>query len=195
MRQSIKDFVELVVNVFSLEAPVYEFGSRQVESQIGWADLRPYFSFVSGRYIGCDLEDGPGVDRILDVTNTDLDDVSVGTILMLDTLEHVEYLRLAMEECYRILKPEGIIIISSVMAYPIHEYPCDYWRFTPQGFESLLQQFSSCIVDYAGPEDLPHTIVGIGAKRGFSDFESLESNRLIQEWKESNYISKGRNIV
>ena len=36
---------------------------------------------------------------------------------------HVEYPRRAMAEIHRILKDDGIVIISSVMNFPIHAYP------------------------------------------------------------------------
>ena len=62
------------------------------------------------------------------------------------------------------LKPDGIALITSVMNFPIHDYPNDYWRFTPEGFESLLKNFSYRFVDAIGDEWFPHTVVGLGFK-------------------------------
>src|SRR5262245_84060 len=89
MRQIIKDYVELAARHLTFSEPIYEFGALQVEGQEGFANLRPFFS---GReYIGTDMRPGLGVDRVLDLHKLDLPDNSVGSVLILDTLEHVEF--------------------------------------------------------------------------------------------------------
>jgi SAM-dependent methyltransferase len=104
------------------------------------------------------------VDRVLDLHAIDLPSDSVGTVLCFDTLEHVEYPREAMKEIHRILTPNGIAVISSVMDFPIHDYPYDYWRFTPEAFKSILKPFANSFVGFQGQKNFPHTVVGIGFK-------------------------------
>lgn len=162
MRESIKQFVDIVAKSLPINEPIFEFGALQVPGQEGFADLRPFFS--GKEYVGCDMREGPGVDRILDLHHVDLPSETVGTVLILDTLEHVEYCREAMEETYRILCSGGLAIVSSVLNYPIHEYPSDYWRFTPEGLRSLLKVFPFSLVNALGDEEFPHTVVGVGAK-------------------------------
>jgi SAM-dependent methyltransferase len=162
MRQIIREFVTIVAECIPIQDPIYEFGSLQVTGQERLADLRPLFP---GReYIGADMRNGTGVDKILDLCAIDLPSASVGTVLCMDTLEHVEYTRKALDEIYRILKPNGMAVISSVMCFPIHDHPYDYWRFTPEAFRSLLKHFNSSFVGFSGKKDFPHTIVGIGFK-------------------------------
>lgn len=162
MRQNIKEFANIVNITLPILEPIYEFGSFQVPEQIGFADLRPIFQ--NKEYIGCDMRKGQGVDKILNLHDIDLPSESVGTVLCFDTLEHVEHPRKALEEIHRILEPNGIAIISSVMNFPIHDYPYDYWRFTPEAFKSILKPFSKSFVGFQGNENFPHTIVGIGSK-------------------------------
>ncbi|MCD4755251.1 MAG: class I SAM-dependent methyltransferase [Deltaproteobacteria bacterium] len=162
MRQSTKDFMSLVATSVPIHEPIYEFGSFEVPGQEGFANLRPLFP--QKEYIGCDMREGPGVDKILDLHDIDLPEESVGTVLCLDTLEHVAYPYKAMEEIHRILKPHGIAVISSVMNFPIHDFPYDYWRFTPDAFKLLLKPFSHSFVGFAGLKNFPHIIVGIGFK-------------------------------
>jgi len=101
MRKSIKQFVQICTETLSIEDPIFEFGSFQVPTQIGFADLRPLFP--NAKYIGADMREGPGVDMVLDLHDIALPSNTVGTFLLLDTLEHVEYPRQAIKEIYRIL--------------------------------------------------------------------------------------------
>jgi len=181
MRESIKRFVKICAETLPISEPIYEFGSLQVLEQEGFADLRPIFQ--GKKYVGADMRKGIGVDVILNLHSIDLPTESVGIVLILDTLEHVEFPIKAMEEVHRILKPNGFAVISSVMNFPIHDHPSDYWRFTPEGFKSLLKPFDFSFVDFAGDENFPHTVVGIGFKSpslgGFDKFK--EKFKL---WKE-----------
>jgi SAM-dependent methyltransferase len=121
VRSNIKKFAVIVSRTLPIVEPVFEFGSLQVPGQVGFANLRPLFSSLV--YVGCDMQEGPGVDRVLNLHNIDLPSESVGSVLCFDTLEHVEYPRKALDEIHRILKPDGIAVISSVMNFPIHVLP------------------------------------------------------------------------
>ncbi len=162
MRDFIREFVRICTQTLPLEEPIYEFGSLQVPGQEGFADLRPLFP--GKRYVGSDMREGLGVDVVLDLHHIALPDHSVGTVLAMDTLEHVAFPHRALEELHRILRDDGTVILSSVMRMRIHAYPNDYWRFTPEGFRVLLQPFAESFVSYAGPAKFPHTVVGVGFK-------------------------------
>ena len=162
MRDLIKEFVQLCAKQLPLAEPIVEFGSLQVRGQVGYADLRPLFPAKC--YLGADVREGPGVDVHLDLHKITLDDASVGTVLVMETLEHVEFPRQAMAEVFRILKPQGTLVLSTCFAFPIHEHPKDYWRFSPQGVESLLQAYPWSLVESVGSPKMPHAIVGIALK-------------------------------
>jgi len=179
MRQHIRDFVELVARELPIAAPVYEFGALQVEGQEGFADLRSLFPGVE--YVGTDAREGVGVDRVLDLHDLDLPDGSVGTAICVETLEHVEYPRRALEEIHRVLTPGGIAVITSTMDFPIHNHPHDYWRFTPEAFKSLFRPFRGSFVGYAGDELWPHTVVGVGFKGDPPPLGRLEA--AYREWQ------------
>ena len=182
MRPSVKEMVEICIATLPLAEPVYEFGSYLV-------------IFAGKNFIGSDMREGPGVDVVLDLHNIDLPSESVGSVLLLDTVEHVEYVREAMDEVWRILKPGGILIMSSVMDFPIHGYPNDYWRFTPEAFKSLLSGFSTSYVYSLGRPWFPHTVLGVACKGdlekekgGFSErMEAWKKRwqwRIFYDWKE-----------
>ena len=164
MRGNIGEFVRVVAETLNILDPVVELGSLQVEGQRYAADLRPLFP--GKPYIGCDMRDGSGVDRIEDVHGLSFADGSVGTVLILETVEHVENPLQAMAEIFRVLRAEGVVVISSCMDFPVHEYPADYWRFTPQGFDLLLRRFSPRRVYFQGHPRFPHSLAGVGKKGG-----------------------------
>lgn len=189
MRKSIRQFVQIVADTLSVEEPIYEFGSMQVSGHEEFADLRRIFP--GKEYIGCDYREGLGVDKVLDLHNIDLPDESSGTVLCVDTLEHVEFPHKALSELHRITKSGGMVVISSVMNFPIHEHPHDYWRFTPEAFKSILAPFDEVFVDSAGEELFPHTVVGVGFKgqRRVSE----EFLKRYSEWKKEWYYIEGWN--
>lgn len=185
MRQNILKFVELCSQSLPMAEPIYEFGSLQVPGQEGEADLRRFFP--GKKYVGTDMRAGPGVDKIIDLHRIRLRSRSVGTALMLDTIEHVEFVRSAIKNVHRVLKKDGILVISSHMNFPIHSYPNDYWRFTPEGLKSLLKPFATIFVDSTGMSDFPHTVLGFGCK-GKLDDNIMESymasyNKLKHWWQ------------
>ncbi len=181
MRKSIRRFVQLSVEVLPIAEPIYEFGAFIVAGQEKIADVRSFFP--GKQFYGADIREGRGVDVILDLHRIDLPDESVGTVVVLDTLEHVEYCREAIDEVFRILKPNGIFILSSVMNFPIHDYPSDYWRFTPQGFRSLLQSFETAYVDYEGDDKFPHTVIAVAVKGSLPQTQIDAYKKMILQWK------------
>lgn len=120
MQRSVRRFVKLCSEALPILEPIYEFGSLQIKGQEKIADLRPLFP--NKKYLGIDIRQGIGVDELGDIQNTNYKDESIGTILMLDTLEHIQNPIKAINEAYRILRPKGVLIISSVMNCPIHSY-------------------------------------------------------------------------
>jgi SAM-dependent methyltransferase len=180
MRKPIWNYVKLAIDTLPIAEPVYEFGAYQVEEAPENCDLRP---LLTGKaYVGCDMRAGPGVDKVLNLHQIDLPDGSVGTVFLMDTLEHVEYPHQAMAEVHRILKPGGIVIMSSVLDFFIHATPNDFWRFTPDGFRSLLKHFRYSHVGYYGRDIFPHTLVGIGFKGEVPNLEHYLAR--YRDWSE-----------
>jgi len=61
-------------------------------------------------------------------------------------LEHVKKPWVCVDEAHRVLKPGGIIIITSPFFYQEHPHPTDYWRFTTDGLAVLVENFSKIIL-------------------------------------------------
>jgi SAM-dependent methyltransferase len=162
MRPAVLEFARDVAASFPIAEPLVEIGARAAEGQEDIADLRSIFR--ASEHIGCDIQEGTGVDRIEDVHALSFADGSVGTVICLETLEHVADPLRAVAEMHRVLRPGGVLAISSLMFFPIHAHPWDYWRFTPEGFELLLQPFESRLVVAQGWDLMPEGVFGIGVK-------------------------------
>lgn len=177
MREHVRNFVSLFAETFRPAGPVFEFGSYLVDGQSDVANLRSLFPHE--RYVGCDMRAGPGVDRVEDVTRLSLADSSVGTILCLDTLEHVFDVPRAVAEMIRVLRPGGMIVVSAPMDFRIHAFPDDYWRLTPSCLERLLAPLGATVVGSQGIESHPHTVMAVGCKSPVADDFTQQAMRLI----------------
>jgi hypothetical protein len=171
VRSHVRALVKVVSDTVELEEPIFEMGSYQVGGQAEIADLRPFFS--GKLYIGCDVRMGPGVDRIEDIENLSMADGVVGTLLVVETLEHVRNPFRALDEVKRVLTGRGVVIMSSTMNFPIHDIPRDYWRFTPAAFDLLLGGLPAKIIGTVGDPSNPHTVFAIGFKEHPREFSHL----------------------
>ncbi len=180
MRDHNKAFCRLVAETLDCPGPVFEFGSFQVEGQEDYANLREMFP---GRvYVGCDMRPGPGVDRVEDVTAIRLPDNSAGTVLCIETFEHVFEVRRAFDEVLRILKPGGVFVITSPLNFRIHGYPDDYWRMTPSCLRRMLEPYEARVSGYQGYQAFPHTVMGVGLKTPVARDEAAVLSNLVEAY-------------
>jgi SAM-dependent methyltransferase len=186
MRDHTKAFCEIAATSFDCPPPIFEFGSYQVEGQVDYADLRSLFPGKS--YVGCDMRPGPGVDRVEDVSAMTLRNGEAGTVLCIETFEHVFEVRRAFDEVFRVLKPGGLFIFTSPFNFRIHGYPDDYWRITPTCLKRLLLPYGARLAGHQGYHKFPHTVMAVAAKEPIpTDFRSRASRfaRQFDAWLEA----------
>jgi SAM-dependent methyltransferase len=192
MRPLVRDFVIDFAESLPIAEPIVETGSRPAEGQEAIADLRALFP---GReYIGCDIQEGTNVDRIEDIHALTFADDSVGTIICVETLEHVADPLRAVQEMHRVLAPGGALAISSTMFFPIHQHPWDYWRFTPEAFDLLLKPFETSLSFGHGFELMPDAVFGIGVKGphpGLTRDVLRRTDRACADWAKGTVVDFG----
>lgn len=71
------------------------------------------------------------------------------TAICFEVLEHVPNPFMAVGEINRILKKNGILLISVPHMWPIHEAPHDYLRFTAFGIKYILEENNFEIISIA----------------------------------------------
>ena len=171
--------MQLLRSLPPLPTPVWEFGSYHVVGQEHRGTVK---DAVHRDVVGCDLRMGPGVDRIEDLHALKIADDTLGTALLLDTVEHVARPWRALEEIHRVLRPGGIVLITSHMYFPIHAHPDDFWRFTKSGFAVLLEPYEIICIEDAGMPKLPHTVVGVAGKPPIDPALKGALASVVREW-------------
>lgn len=85
-------------------------------------------------------------DIFADAKSIPLPNNSCDTILSLQVLEHISEPQKAISEFSRLLKPKGILILSTVQSYPLHDEPYDFFRFTKYGLRHILKNCGLTII-------------------------------------------------
>jgi hypothetical protein len=140
---------------------VLEIGSRIIHGDHS-VDCRTVFPHAR-RYIGLDIHEAPTVDVVGDVhfLSKILGPSSVDAVFSLSVLEHLLYPWIVAKEINRVLTIGGLVFHSTPQAWPIHEAPSDFWRFSEEGLKVLFgpetgfEVIDSCMVNpfYMQPED------------------------------------------
>lgn len=163
MNHFIHGVTRAIVETFDLPEPIVEIGAYQVAGQERIANLRDFFP---GReYLGIDMRSGPGVDLVANVEDLPLASGSVGTVLALNTFEHVRSFWRGLDEVHRVLRPDGVLILSTPFYFRIHEFPHDYWRFSPTAYETLLERYPSKIIGWHGARHRPANVWAIACRQ------------------------------
>ena len=164
MNSFLHGLVQAATETFSLPGPILELGSYQVKGQEELINLRSLFPGRS--YIGADFREGPGVDLVANVEALPQTRASVGTIIAMNLFEHVAYFWKGFEEMQRVLRPDGALIVACPFYFHIHNYPDDYWRFTPAAFKLLLRDYPNKIIGWQGPKTRPLGVWAIAFREG-----------------------------
>lgn len=137
MREAVVNYVKYAIEHFPFEDPI-------LDTCAGWEPNYYQPLFPGKRYIKQDIQeyDPPCIDILCDICDMKLiPNESIGLVLNLESLEHIPQPQKAIDEIHRVLRPNGLLILTTVMHFKIHRAPKDYWRFTPDGIELLLNRF------------------------------------------------------
>ena len=118
----------------------------------GCADL-PYRRFFGpeAEVVGADLPGNPraSVDVRPDGTLPS-DDASFDAVLSTQVLEHVADPNVHLDECLRVLRPGGRLLLSTHGMMVYHPDPVDYWRWTCAGLRRAVEQAGFEVVRFEG---------------------------------------------
>jgi SAM-dependent methyltransferase len=197
MNHFLHGVARATAEAFDLPGPVLEVGSYQVAGQEAIADLRPLFP--GKPYLGIDRRPGPGVDRTADVEALPLEDAWAGTVVAMNAFEHVPRFWRGFAEVARVLRPDGVLLVSCPFYFHVHDYPSDYWRFTPAAVDLLLEDFPARVLGRQGPRRRPLHVwaVAFGRAHAGPSAAQLETYRRLlglyareplRPWKKVRYL-------
>jgi SAM-dependent methyltransferase len=147
---------------------------------VGCADGRMKTLLRDGaHYIGLDYYDTAvdwyktRPDLFGDAQALPLADDSVDNVLMLHVLEHLQRPDSALNEVARVLRGEGALLVEVPFAYPSHDTPLDFRRWTQFGLAEELSR--------AGFEVLETRTIGASPETA-ALLLNLTISRLLMDW-------------
>ena len=140
----IKRFPRVYYFLIDLISPVlvsrsYREAIRESEGLV--VSLGSGNSTIAKDAVNVDLFDYDNVDIVTDIHTLPFKDGSVGCVVNLAVLEHVQEPDRILGEVYRVLKPGGLIYSVIPFMQPFHASPHDYHRYTRPGIEYLHRNF------------------------------------------------------
>jgi len=97
--------------------------------------------------ISLDIDNSRNPDIVGDACDMKMfEDNSFDAVFLMEVLEHIQIPQKALDEIYRVLKTDGKLILSTPFILPIHDEPCDYYRYTKYGLLFLLNKFQEIII-------------------------------------------------
>jgi len=107
--------------------------------------------FGPSEYIGVDIQNGPGTDRICSAENCirKFGYNRFDVVICTELLEHVKNWRRVIHNLKSILKPDGRLIITTrSKGFPYHGYPFDFWRYEISDMKTIFCDFEIEILEY-----------------------------------------------
>lgn len=118
-------------------------GNQLLDVGCGTKPYQNLFQFE--KYIGIDFDKGganqnPHADFLYDGKKFPFDENEMDCVLATEVFEHVFEPERFLSEVSRVLKPGGKLLITVPFAWPEHEQPFDYSRYTSFGLKYILEK-------------------------------------------------------
>jgi 2-polyprenyl-3-methyl-5-hydroxy-6-metoxy-1,4-benzoquinol methylase len=96
--------------------------------------------------VSSDIDPRRGPEVVDDITQSGLRSGALDAVVMMEVLEHVRAPQAAVDELARLLKPGGVVVLSTPFIFPLHDRPHDYYRYTKYGLAHLFRNFDDVVV-------------------------------------------------
>lgn len=157
-------------------------GGRILDFGSGQKPYRDCFTAAS-EYVGVDVEvsghshELSQVDVYYDGKTLPFPDGSFDHAFASEVFEHLFNLSEMLTELHRVLKPGSTLLISIPFAFPEHEVPYDFARYTRYGITSLLQDAGFTVTEI---KPLGNFVLAIGQLAATYLFQSTPSSAILR---------------
>ncbi len=120
---------------------------------VGAGDFSRYESlFNCKEYIKMDIKKNDNVDVVGRAEKIPFEDGKFDSIVCTQVLGDVKNTHRVVKEFYRVLKNDGIVLLTESLMDEIHDEPKDYWRFTEFGLRYLFENagFKIIVINQRG---------------------------------------------
>ncbi|MGH7859514.1 MAG: class I SAM-dependent methyltransferase [Candidatus Binatia bacterium] len=112
-----------------------------IDAGCGDSPYRPLLESHVGEYLACDLPGNPNAQIEFDTEGRlPLPASAADIVLSSQVLEHVPDPSVYLNELRRLLKANGLLVLSTHGTWRYHPDPTDFWRWTRPGLVKLLDQ-------------------------------------------------------
>jgi SAM-dependent methyltransferase len=91
--------------------------------------------------IAFDITKKDGVEIVGDAHHLPFRPDVFSMVLSTEMLEHVREPQRIIDEIKRVLKPGGMLVLTTRFIFPLHDTPYDFYRFTQYGLEYLFREW------------------------------------------------------
>lgn len=113
---------------------------------------KPYeylFENLVDKYVGVDVGNNPKAEHIIEPgEKLKFGNEEFDVVLSSQVLEHVEDVSSYLSECNRVLKPGGILFLSTHGTWQYHASPYDYYRWTSLGLKTVISKHKFEVIDF-----------------------------------------------
>ena len=128
---------------FLLEKQIKEYAHyiKGTVLDVGAGKIKRYASlFKYNRYITLDINPEHDPDVIASAENIPLEDNSVDSIICTQVLGDIKEPSVVIKEFHRVLKPDGVVLLTESLLNELHDEPNDFWRYTQFGLRYLFEK-------------------------------------------------------
>ena len=111
------------------------------------------------------MVDGPGVDVVGLARELPFDISTFGAVVCTEMLEHDPTPWLSLPEMARVLRPRGLLLLTTRgPEFPHHEYPSDFYRYTTDAIQVLVEEVAGLTALEIIPDPLMPGVFAMAVK-------------------------------